>query len=564
MVMLRGLKLDEALKTIWDLTKKGEYGEIFRRGKNFIRLQFPAKLLKQQDLDSIVILSPPHTLFQAENVLRALERHGKTAVVDSNPNQHSFPARLYIVIAPQYFSRLPPGQKRVVYQVEQVQHSAVFDASYKQILQESFCVLEYSKTNLAHLASHGLKYPHVFYVPFAGNSSTFQEIEGLTETRTKGPILYGDFWSSPRRRSLLETAQVDTNWTLINNSFGVELQESLAQCKFVVNYHYFRDANLEVPRIFEALSYGAKVISEESPDMQDYEFNGVVEFITQTESPTSFIKQVENAMGVHSHVDSEKTLSVLIDSERKFFSYFDRFLFASGLISSEAYLSSNLPKLNPSGLNCLTLSETVERNTKAKSNAPAGTNFIEGIRHSPGWIGCGYSYKAIAMAAQSEGFDRITVYEDDVILPENFEEQYARINRFLDSIQGDWDVYVGLIADLHEDSKVQAVASFENHEFVTLNKMTSMVFNIYSKNCLDAMANWTANQADVIGGTIDRYLESVANLRVITSLDIIFGHRGDADSTLWNAGNFVYENLIRDSRKDLSALVKGFKESEKK
>ena len=555
-----GLNFRQATKTVWRLARKGNFVEIAQRAFTFIKLNLPEKQLRIDFEDAVVIMSPPHTLFHADNLVRAFRRHGIEAVVDSRQNQSSFNSHLYIVIAPQYFSALPPGQKRIIYQVEQLSNSRFATPKYFRDLENSYAIFEYSAWNFETLGKHGIAFPHVYFLPFSGNAEKYELNSKENDSKDPKAVLYGDFWSSERRKELLDLVDSRPDWFLVNNKFGSELQEALGLSNFVVNYHYFENAILETPRIYEALSLGHEVISETSTDLEEHaSLRKIVHFIESSTNAEEFVAQVELVMASSQSTDKILVREALLESEKTFNYYFDRFLLALGLIDEVKFLEFNPISIQDQSTNCLSLKETFERRNYAQAHAPQDTFFVEGLRARPGWVGCALSYKAIAISALRNNAERICVFEDDVVLPLDFDKKIASIHSYLDSIRGEWDVYVGLIADLHPDVEVSRLDVYDGIEFVTLNKMTSMVFNIYNKRALELISSWGTDRRNVNRSTIDRFLESQANLKIVTSLDIEFGHRVSAASTLWSFENDAYVDLVQHSRARLKALVESYK-----
>ena len=110
------------------------------------------------------IMATPHTLFIAELVASRLCTHGwKVDIMTSVPS--GFPHKMYVVICPQMFKLLPPGEKRIVYQMEQSISSRWFTDDYIKTLQNSLAILEYSLFNVGFLAGKGVAYPNVHYLP---------------------------------------------------------------------------------------------------------------------------------------------------------------------------------------------------------------------------------------------------------------------------------------------------------------------------------------------------------------------------------------------------------------
>lgn len=117
------------------------------------------------------VMATKHTLFIAHLVVENLHRHRcETEIMTSSPKsfQHDF----YVVICPQMFLRLPPGEKRIAFQMEQSVSSRWFTKNYMRTLMKSLAVLEYSLTNIDFLSTHGIHYPHIYYMP-VGASLTY-------------------------------------------------------------------------------------------------------------------------------------------------------------------------------------------------------------------------------------------------------------------------------------------------------------------------------------------------------------------------------------------------------
>ena len=80
-------------------------------------------------------------------------------------------------------------------------------------------------------------------------------------------VLYGSL-NERRRRILMELVDLGLPVVLISGKFGRELRDNLRRsARVVVNLHYYEGAMLEQPRLFECLSLGLPVVSEEGVDM---------------------------------------------------------------------------------------------------------------------------------------------------------------------------------------------------------------------------------------------------------------------------------------------------------
>src|SRR5690606_29830376 len=109
------------------------------------------------------------------------------------------------------------------------------------------------------------------------------------------------------------------------------------------------------------------------------------------------------------------------------------------------------------------------------------------------------------------------------------------------------------------DASVLKVETFNGLRFVTIDKMTSTVCNIYSRRGLELLAAWNPAEGDAHTNTIDRYLgEHCANLRVVVVLPFLANLTEELDSTLWGIGNRRYIDMIADSEARLEQKVASF------
>jgi hypothetical protein len=154
-----------------------------------------------------------------------------------------------------------------------------------------------------------------------------------------------------------------------------------------------------------------------------------------------------------------------------------------------------------------------------------------------------------------QGKSQLNVMEDDVLLPPDFEVKMAVVHEFLDARTGKWDVFAGVIASLYPDAKILSVDVFKDITFVTINKMTSMVCNIYNEKALRLLASWDPDNLDADSNTIDRYLESQADFRFVVTLPFLVRHREEVHSTLWGVQNTQYIDMIANSEQSLKSMV---------
>lgn len=495
-----------------------------------------------------VVMATQHTLFIAYLIAERIKAHG-CGVRITTIEQSDFSSDYYIVICPQMFHSLPPGEKRISFQMEQSISSRWFSEEYIKTLNESLAVLDYSLNNIEFLNSKGIGFPQVYYLPIGASINYGQQISAAEKKYDL--LFYGDEKSSPRRLKMLDALRKEFNLKVVSEVFGSELLHQIQQARFVINIHYYENALLEMPRIQECLSLGVPVISESAQDQDDYpELAGAVRFFEQG-SIQSMLDTVRQSL--NDGIPGEQIILSSKQSEQRFAFMFDRFLLGMGFLPPTQASEIQIPSINSKMV--LSLPETISRRRIFEQLHLKDFAIFDGMRKSPGWVGCALSYAALARKALEEGFTRLMVMEDDVLLPDDFQEKLQIINEYLDLHKGEWDIFVGVLASLHPDASVLKVENYKGMEFVTLDKMTSMVCNIYSENALRLMADWNPENTDVVTNTIDRYFENRENIRVVLVSPYIVGHREDMTSTIWGFQNSQYNEMITKSQNELMAKI---------
>ena len=533
---------------------RGDIVGVIERTRYFVQKRSKTSIQKKIDSFSpsaVCVVTPGHTNFVAKLIADRFAFHGWTSRI-TNEMPLEFFDDLYIVICPQIYDKLPPGERLIIYQLEQSVSSRWFNKEYFKILENSLAVLEYSLKNINFLSTKGISYPHINYLPIGATKN--YGVDVFPSEEKPEVLFYGDSFSSPRRQKMLDALSEYYEVEIVNDLFGNELISRLRAAKVVINLHYYESGLLEMPRIQECLSLGIHVVSESSQDQNDYpELDGAVVFFEEG-SISGMIDAVRMALN-SGPLDIEKSVSKSI---AKFEFMFDRFLVSMGFLPTSYVNKMQLPLPKGSSIFGLSMPETIARRNMFLDIKPKDCVVFDGIRRKPGWIGCGLSYSALARHAKANNITSITVMEDDVILPINFESKLNSINRFLSLKHGRWDVFSGVIAALHPEVEIIAVEDFEGQRFVTINKMTSMVFNIYAESAIEMFENWNSEDSDAEKNTIDRYLENKKSIKVVATLPFLVVHREEAHSTLWGFQNTTYVEMITNSQALLGKKVAAF------
>jgi hypothetical protein len=210
-------------------------------------------------------------------VAHALETHGHAlgfAVHIEHDMPEDFPEDLYLVICPQMFSRLPPSEKRIVFQMEQSVHPRWFTPEYLNILYNSVAVFDYSVQNIQFLTKQGIPDDMIFHVPLSPvpnypGAEFSSALTGSESVNACDVLFYGDL-KNKRRQAFLKVLSEHFDVRAERSLYGQDLWRAMAHAKVVVNIHYYENALLESTRICECLSLGARVISEAATDQDQH------------------------------------------------------------------------------------------------------------------------------------------------------------------------------------------------------------------------------------------------------------------------------------------------------
>lgn len=514
------------------------------------------------------VMATPHTLFVAHLLAQALHKAGITVDVMTEPPAEGFGLDGYFVVCPQMFKHLPPGEKRIVFQMEQSVSPRWFTPEYLHTLENSLAVLDYAQANLQFLEKRGIAYPHTFLVPVGGFAGygTYLRHNNLQPQGVDAPcdvLFYGDA-NAPRRQQLLEAVGERFQLRIVGNLFGPELHRAIASARVVVNLHYYEGALLETTRIYECLSLGVPVVSETSVDQAEHTaLDGAVRFVPVGDLPALLqaLDEVLNASPQQSAAAQFDREAVVEASQARFEFMLYRMLLARRWLDYTQFqaLTSTTPLPGPRL--ALSLPETTARRAMFVSHQMPGVQVFDGVRYSPGWIGAALSYKYLAQQALAAQWPQLEVMEDDVLFLPDYVEHKAVVDAYLAQRSGQWDVFVGLIAIMHPDTRVLGVERQGGLVFITIDRMISMVHNIYAPTVLRLLAQWDERHADPETNTIDRYLQTQSQLRVVTTLPFLVGHHEELHSSLWGIQNSQYAEIIAKAQSELEAKVRAFEQN---
>lgn len=506
----------------------------------------------------IVILTTAHCTYVAEEIAAALRRVEIPSRIIYKMPEAGYDDVPHFVVCPQMFEQLPGLY--VSFQMEQSVSSRWFTEEYVRRLENSFAIFDYSLANIAKLQNMGLYAQQMYHVPI-GYLDQYRS-DSTAASTDYDVIFYGDIQNARRREFIAELSRV-CKVKVINDLFGDALHDELARAKLVVNIHYYAGALLETTRLWECLSLGKLVVSERSVDMDQHgELADVVDFV-DVDDCAGMVERVRFWLSNEELRQQrlQRNEEILRGLPNQFDAQFYRFLLATDNITFDEFWNVAGRHMNlPGDRICLSLPEFVRRSQSFDRDNRFGFVRFTGLRHCQGWLGCAMSYKLMIMLARQQGLPSLAICEDDVEFPQGFDSRWAAIQEHLRSAPDDWDVFSGLMADVHADLEILGAYERNGMQFVMTDRLISMVFNVYNASTYDAIASWDEGNRDAATNTIDRYLERSRSIRIVTTLPFLVGHKEELHSTLWGFQNTQYASLIAASTTLLRDKLEGYGE----
>lgn len=511
--------------------------------------------------DGIIVLSTKHTHYIAKLISNALNNiNVVNSIIFEKPNM-GYSDQWHIVICPQIFESLP--QHYIAFQMEQSVSSRWFTEDYFNRLKNARFIFDYSLTNIEYLHNHQIPFNQLYYMP-VGILKNDANID-IKSDYSYDVAFYGDP-NCDRRKEFLQKIQDKFSVKIISESFGEALYNELKKAKIIVNIHYYENALLETTRLYECLSLGKLIISEQGSDQDNHgELEGLVDF-TKISDIDAMIERIQFWLNSEDKYN-QRLLDInnLQNQTSKFDFYFYRFLLAQDLLDFEKFYQLCANYIQPNNdFWCLSLPESTLRRQDFQKDNHYNAWLFTGLRHHMGWVGCGLSYKFMMRRAEDLNLPQVTICEDDVLFYENFKTRYLVIQEGLKNSTNEWDVFSGLIADLSDNSTItQSDFVFENESIYAIDRLVSMVFNIYNQSSYAKIYQW--NHLDLsIHNTIDRYIERHGGIKGLVVSPYLVGHKEYLNSTLWGLQNFIYKDMIANSQNLLNKKINNLKNLENK
>ena len=455
---------------------------------------------------------------------------------------------MYIILHldnyPDYYPK-----KYIFYQIEQAS-SSHFTDKYINYLINSTYVWDFSIKNFDKYKDK-IEFKNFFYMPLPFYCNNKNKINNNYEYDI---FFYGAF--NERRNKILEELKKKYNIIIGFGINGDNKNEYIKKSKIILNLHYYDNACLETCRINEILPYNRFIISERSinDDFNEKLYDKFIKFIDIIDDNLSNINNLYDTIDnlLNNNLDNN-----IINEKKKLSDKMNYFIKKNLLSIKKQSIKTIDYDLYENIIYCLHLIETPFRfDTFNKQKYIPSIQIFPAIKYSPGWVGCGLSYVNLMYNAKRCNLPYITVCEDDCEFSEDFEDKYAIIIEYLSKLKK-WDIFVGCIAGLPNDSNIVSTNVYKNITFVELNKMHSMVFNIYNKSSYDKIINWINimdwDKPDD-NFTIDQYIK-ISKMKIITTYPFEF-RCTNTRSTLWGVNLYdSYNKMFDDSLNLLNSKI---------
>lgn len=503
----------------------------------------------------IDVLSVGHTAFIAKMLQGILEKAGVECHTHlTEPEQYeNIP---YIMVCPQNFKKFPPVY--IAFQMEQTINPRWLTEEYISILHNAYAVFDYSLENIKYFSSDPILASKLYYLPVDVCDDMVKN-QYVSDEKEYDVLFYGAPFVD-RRQAYLKPIGEKYKLKVISNLFGPDLYREMSKAKVIINIHYYENALLETTRIYETLSVcDSLIISERSGDpAEEDRLNDLIDFVPVGDV-NAMIERIEYWLQHNEErieaVKKNKNILEYRANAAQF--YLNRFLLANDRVSFDDFYNSvgDFIHFDDNRI-CLSLPESTSRHEAFETENKYGFSFFPALKHRMGWIGAGMSYKFMLRKALEQDMENILICEDDVYFPPDFKERFDHVLEYVKN-NDDWNVFSGIMADIGRVKTLKYVED-NGEEFIYLDKMISMVFNIYDKSIFEAISSWDYNNRDVHHNTIDRYLES-KQFRVLTTCPFLVGHKEDLFSTIWGQQNTIYSDLIAVSSEKLKKIVEDYK-----
>lgn len=173
------------------------------------------------------------------------------------------------------------------------------------------------------------------------------------------------------------------------------------------------------------------------------------------------------------------------------------------------------------------------------------------ITHEKGMVGCGMSHQQILRENKDKN-EHVLIFEDDCMLldPNNFDERWSEIKRWLDNNEDKWDVFLGGTQDI--STKIQHVVYDKNLKLIMFNRAPLAHFIYYNRKFIDNVL-----AVDTTKIAIDGISRVYKQMRIVTCYPFLAHQKPGLSNISGYETNFM-ENRIW-SENNVAKLIRKYK-----
>jgi len=434
-------------------------------------------------------------------------------------------------------------KKYIKYQIEQTT-SSFFNDNYNKILLNADAIWDFSISNKDKYNFIPLKKIYYMPMPFYND----KKIENINYDNCEYDILFYGAENERRKKICLKIKEKYSNFKIGFSLFEPEKTEIIKKTKIILNLHYYENPALETCRINEILKFNKVIISEKTKSEDWYNmklYENIVIFIEAIDTEELLLEELFNKINYFLNKENyENYCKKLTDEKNKLekkieYHFLKNILYFKNKKNIELDLKEDVNY-------CLHLLETDYRyNNFIKQNIPINYDILPALKYDISWVGCAFSFVNSIWNAKRLNLKQLTIFEDDCRFDDFFKQRYDTIKDFLNRMK-EWDIFVGCIADIPQDTKINKIYKLNDMYFLEINKIHSMVFNIYNHSSYDYFLTWTDNNYNSQENQIDQYLKR-QNLRIIITYPFSVSCL-NSESTIWKKNLYLhYEKLFDNS-----------------
>jgi hypothetical protein len=279
------------------------------------------------------------------------------------------------------------------------------------------------------------------------------------------------------------------------------INNNLLKTKYLLNINQNKNSYIEYYKFNTAINCNCLILSENSIDNDEqnkYNYKYFVDYFNVIDDNNLNIDKLIECLdyNLRDNIFNEKKNKYLIEKQKLEDTF--TFYLHKNLLSLFVFnkLDINVNYNIESPIYCISL---IEDDSRYKKILSQNNNIIKhtkfpAFKHNTGHIGCAMSYYTIFYNCKRQNLDTITIFEDDILFKNNFQNSYSIIKDFLNQVK--WDIFNGYCCLIENENDILEYYIYKGLYILKLKKMFGMVFNIYNKSIYDKFLTYDYNYSN--------------------------------------------------------------------